>query len=360
MNNSLFAQSDHYLIKHTLNNYIEGTSYNRTEQIKHAFHPKSNLFLSPRKQDKDLWIVPSTEYANWYNKNKDTFNGRYGHITNIQIEDDVATAKVNITIPEYELIYTDLFLLRKIASKWKIISKTAASKKSNATGERILFVVSNAQFHGTSTKPAGSSFSEIIKAYDTFVKAGYIVDFVSPQGGAITLAYINTSNTLHKQYLYNSDFMYAIKHTKQPTEIISKNYKAIHYIGGSSAIYGVPENVQIQKIAMDIYEKHHGIISSVCHGTAGIVNLKTKDGQYLVNNKQISGYPEAYENQNAEYFKQFPFLIQRTIEDRKGIFKTSAKGEPHVEVDGRIITGQNHLSSVLVAQEIINLLKNKT
>ena len=56
-----------------------------------------------------------------------------------------------------------------------------------------------------------NSYSEIVNAYDTFKKAGYTVDFVSPKGGSIPLAYINTTDSLQKTYLYNADFMYALK-----------------------------------------------------------------------------------------------------------------------------------------------------
>ena len=110
---------------------------------------------------------------------------------------------------------------------------------------------------------------------------------------------------------------------------------------------------------MTIYEAYNGIISSVCHGTAGIVHLKTKDGKYLVEGNVISGYPEAYEKEGAEYFKQFPFLIQKTIEDRGGVFKYSPRNSEHVEVSGNLITGQNYLSSKGVALKIIEKLNRK-
>jgi putative intracellular protease/amidase len=89
----------------------------------------------------------------------------------------------------------------------------------------------------------------------------------------------------------------------------------------------------------------------------GIIHLKTSDGEYLVSGKRISGYPDEYENQSAAYFKEFPFLITATIEERNGHFKFSARNKAHVEVDGRVITGQNYLSSALVAQKIIEKIE---
>ncbi|QGK73984.1 nuclear transport factor 2 family protein [Flavobacterium sp. SLB02] len=356
LSNLSFSQSEQSLIKNCIQNYIEGTSYNNPESISKAFYPEANLFLSHK--DKPLWIVPISEYVNWFQKGKKgEFNGRIGKIISIQFYNDIAIAKAEILIPEKKQEFMDMFLLKKIQGEWKIISKAASSKASNKSGKKILFIVSNAHYYGNSTIATGNSFAEIVNAYDTFVKSGYTVDFVSPKGGDIPLAYINTSDDLQKEYLYNQDLIYALKNTLNPKEIDYKIYKAVHYIGGGSVMFEVPENLDIQRIAMQIYEDNKGIISSVCHGTAGIVNLKTKNGKFLVDGKKISGYPDSFEKQDGEYFKHFPFLIQKAIEERGGEFKFSKRNESFVEQDGRIITGQNFQSSSGVALKIIELIE---
>lgn len=356
LSNSSFSQSEQSLIENCIQNYIVGTSYNEPDSISKAFYPEANLFLSHK--DKPLWIVPISEYVTWFQKgNKGQFNGRIGKVISIEYYNDIAIAKAEILIPEKKQEFMDMFLLKKNQGEWKIISKAASSKSSNKTGKKILFIVSNAHYYGNSTISTGNSFAEIVNAYDTFIKSGYTVDFLSPNGESIPLAYINTSDDLQKEYLYNQDFMYALKHTANPKEIDYKNYKAVHYIGGGSAMYDVPENAAIQQIVMQIYEDNNGIVSSVCHGTAGIVNLKTKNGKFLVEGKKVSGYPDSFEKQDGEYFKHFPFLIQKTIEERGGDFKFSKRNESYVEQDGRIITGQNFQSSKGVALKVMESIE---
>lgn len=353
---SVYGQSHDDAIRAVINDYLNGSSYSQPAQIKQAFHPQASLLLA--KEDKPFWQVSIDEYASWFAKAQaGKFNGRIGEIIKIDYVGDVATAKAEIIMPKKGLRYVDLFLLKKIDNQWQIISKTATSENSRNHGKRILFILSNAHFHGELDQPTGASFSEIVNAFDVFKKSGFTVDFVSPQGGAVPLAYINTSMPLHKKYIYDQDFMYALANTRRPADIEPAKYKAVHYVGGGSAMYGVADNEQIQQISMEIYERHNGIISSVCHGTAGIAHLKTKDGQYLVSGKRISGYPDEYENKEAAYFKQFPFWIQKTIEDRGGDFRFSGRNKTHVEVDGRVITGQNYLSSAAVAEKIIEQLK---
>jgi len=346
-------------IKNTLLDYIQGTSYNKQSQIQQAFHPHADLLLS--KPGQPFWKVPAIEYVSWFSPNKaGQFNGRIGEILSIEVDGDIASAKVEILLAHKQLRYVDLFLLKRFAQGWQIISKTAAQQASNQSGQRVLFILSSAHFHGSSTLPAGASFSELVNAYAEFKQAGFTVDFVSPNGGAVPLAYIDTSDPLQKNHLYNQDFMQALKHTKTAAQLKAADYRAVHYIGGSSAMYGVAEDSNIATLVMDIYQKYQGIISAVCHGTAGIVHLKTADGHYLVKGKRVSGYPDAFEKQDAAYYQHFPFKIQQTIESRGGLFRHGKAGQAYVEVDGRLITGQNFQSSAGVAKAIIAQLSNNS
>ncbi|RUO46865.1 peptidase [Pseudidiomarina aquimaris] len=343
-------------ITQTLELYFYGSSHSDAETLAQAFHPDALLYLE--KADTPVWQISSEEYLSWHkDENKGRDNGRIGRVLQIDVEGNLATAKAEILIPHKQLRYVDSFLLKKVAGKWQIISKSAAGTDSNANGQRILFILSSAHFHGDSNLPTGVSFSEIVNAYDEFIKAGYSVDFVSPDGGALPLAYINTSEPIHKKYLYDADFMYAIGNTLTPADVEPAEYRAVHYVGGTNAMYGVADNAEIQRISMEIYEQHNGIISAVCHGTAGIAHLRLQNGEYLVKGKRISGYPDEYENPDRPYFKEFPFHITKTIEARGGNFLYSPRGQEHVEVDGRVVTGQNYQSSAGVAKAMIAILQ---
>jgi len=86
-------------------------------------------------------------------------------------------------------------------------------EKIENTKGRILFIVSNAHYYGKSDINASNHFSEIVLPYDVLVKAGYTVDFVSPEGGAIPLGYLTTSDAIVKQYIYK-DGKYLVKGKK--------------------------------------------------------------------------------------------------------------------------------------------------
>ncbi|MEY3422430.1 MAG: hypothetical protein RIR48_2744, partial [Bacteroidota bacterium] len=159
---------------------------------------------------------------------------------------------------------------------------------------KILIVTSNQDFYGNTNITASNHFEEIIVPFDIFTKAGFDVDFVSPKGGAIPIGYINSSDSLHKKYLYDGWFMDRLEHTMKPTEIMAENYVAIFYSGGGAAMFGVAEDTTIQNIARIIY-KRNGIVSSICHGTAGIAYLKDEYGKSLYAGRKITGFPDMFE-----------------------------------------------------------------
>ncbi len=241
-----------------------------------------------------------------------------------------------------------------------ILLSACATKSIEQSQGRILFVVSNASFYGDSDIHTANHFPEIIFAYDEFQKAGYAIDFISPEGGRIPLGYIY-SDTLLMRYLYDEDFMGLLERTKSPSEIQAEHYDAVFYAGGGAAMFGVPSDQAIHKIATNIYERSEGIVSAVCHGTAGIANIQLSDGSFLVAGKKVNGFPDLFENKEGEYFQQFPFSIEEQIGANGGIFNYSEDGwDGYLEVDGKLITGQDPTSSALVAKAVIKALNKNT
>ncbi|HEX6728027.1 MAG TPA: hypothetical protein VF078_11790 [Nitrospira sp.] len=59
--------------------------------------------------------------------------------------------------------------------------------------------------------------------------------------------------------------------------------------GRSRRDLGFPENKSLQSISRKIYEQG-GLVSSVCHGAVGLLNIPLFDGSSLVKDKQVTGF----------------------------------------------------------------------
>jgi putative intracellular protease/amidase len=232
----------------------------------------------------------------------------------------------------------------------------AASEPAVQSKGRVLFVLASSKVHGSSTLPASISFGEVVNAWDVFQAAGYAVDFVSPEGGAVPILDRYISDEV-KDRIKDERIMAGLRNTATPAQIDAARYRSVYYVGGSNAIYGVPQDAGLQKIALHVYERNGGVVSAVCHGTAGIVNLKLADGSHLVKGKRITGFPEEHEQQGAAYFREFPFLIRKTVESHGGRFQVGARYQGHFEVDGRVVTGQDYSSATHVAKAVVDILR---
>lgn len=121
---TVLAQTEEEAIKHALQNYIDGSSYNDPGKIVAPFYEDARMFLS--KDDQPIYLLSPKEYADLFKKReKGVFNGRVGTILAVDQQNDIATAKVEIAIPERNMRFIDLFLLKKLEDGWKILSKAA-------------------------------------------------------------------------------------------------------------------------------------------------------------------------------------------------------------------------------------------
>ena len=350
------ADKDETAIRETVRLYLHGTSFNVQGDINEAFHPNSRLYLDGKGDTE--WELSGPEYAKLFTETKMAqFNGRHGRLIKVDVSGKVATAKAEILIPKQGVRYVDVFLLKKIAGSWKIVSKSAHREQAPRHARKVLLVVSNVdQYPGTKIN-AGNNFPELAYTYDVFRKAGYAIDFVSPEGGAVPLEMVVTSDALLKKHLYDSDFMWALANTKPVAEVRANEYAGIAFVGGGAAIVGIPENKPLQEIALRIYEQQGGVIAAICHGTEGIKNLKLSDGTFLIQGKVLTSFPDAFINKESPIFKAYPFSAEGSIKRHGGVFRHGASGKGHVEVDGRLVTGMNWESSVGVAESMIRLIE---
>ena len=106
------------LITETLMDYIEGSTNGQPNRLKEAFHSDLNLYYI---ENEELKIWSGKEYIADTKEGKPT--GEIGKIINIDYENDIAVAKVQVADPDAGTPYIDYFMLTKIKGHWTIIHK---------------------------------------------------------------------------------------------------------------------------------------------------------------------------------------------------------------------------------------------
>lgn len=232
---------------------------------------------------------------------------------------------------------------------------TAQTKKVNKM-EKVLFVVTSHDKKGDTGQPTGYYLAEVAHPWEVLHNAGYEIDFVSPKGGKAPVDGFNLEDPINKKFLENIKYRTKIENTMKPNEVNPDEYVAILYAGGHGTMWDFADNLELANIATRIYE-NNGVVSAVCHGPAGLVNVKLNNGNYLVEGKKINAFTNE-EEIAVKLENVVPFMLETKLIERGAKFEKSGLWQQHVAVDQRVVTGQNPQSAQAVGEAILAELKN--
>ncbi|GGG98627.1 type 1 glutamine amidotransferase domain-containing protein [Staphylococcus pragensis] len=225
--------------------------------------------------------------------------------------------------------------------------------------KKIIIVNTSTDYFGEHEKPTGLWLSELVHFYNELKDEDVILDIFNITGGNTPIDPVSLSPLMldktTKSYYKDAEFMNKLKYAQPITEANPEDYDAIYFTGGHGVMYDFPENNEIQHAIETIYQKG-GIVSSVCHGAAALLNAKAENGNYLIADKHITGFSNI-EEVLANRDTLVPFHLQNEIKKRDAKYSfRRLPFTPYVLVDERIVTGQNPQSPAKVAQEVKKLL----
>lgn len=229
--------------------------------------------------------------------------------------------------------------------------------------KKVLIVMTNHAQYPSRTDTTGLWLTELTHVYSALQHNFYEMDFVSPQGGVVPLderslgwLYVDAEA---KALLQDAAFMARLKNTRAAASIQPADYaqyQAIFYTGGHGTMWDFRGNADLKRIAEGIYAQG-GIVSSVCHGAAGLVDLQAPDGKPLIAGRKVTGFSNVEEALSGVQ-SQVPYSLQDQMQAQgaryeKGLIPFAS----HTVTDGRLVTGQNPGSSKAVAQALLQALQ---
>jgi putative intracellular protease/amidase len=225
---------------------------------------------------------------------------------------------------------------------------------------KILIVVTNTNTYHSKPISTGLWLGELTHFLDIAFENGYEVEIVSPKGGNVpidpeSLKFFVTDKSIN-QYADNESFMSKLKNSKSIEDINVEDFDAIYLTGGHGTMYDFVGNETLNNLIKDFYENGK-VVSAVCHGVCGLLDVKLSDGKYLIQGKNTTGY-SWFEETLAFRKSAVPFnLEEKMLESGTKYSKAFIPLTSHIQIDGRLITGQNPFSTKAVAEAVMNKLK---
>ena len=94
------------------------------------------------------------------------------------------------------------------------------------------------------------------------------------------------------------------------------------------------------------------VVSSVCHGPAGLLPATRADGSWLFAGRNLTAFTDVEEEQ-AGLADKAPWLLESRLREAGATFSSGESWAPFVVVDDKLVTGQNPASSTEAAQKVV-------
>jgi len=225
---------------------------------------------------------------------------------------------------------------------------------------KVLIVCTNYDTYPTKTGKTGLWLSELTHFYDVMIKRKIIVDIVSPAGGKIPVdeRSMDLKDEINLKYLEDVTFQSKFTASLRPSQIDPKEYRLIYFAGGHGAMWDLTDNAELQEITRVIYE-NNGTVTAVCHGVSGLLNVKLSDGSLLIKDKYLTGFSNMEETLMS-FVSEVPFYLEDKLKENGAHYtKSIIPFIEFIELDERLITGQNPNSARKVASKALEELFEK-
>ena len=183
---------------------------------------------------------------------------------------------------------------------------------------KILVIVTNADEFEKVGFRTGLWLSELTHFCDVAQESGYQIDIASPSGGKIPIdpesliiseieQAVGMEGDVSKRYK-DKTFMNLLDNTLKVSDV-DPTYDAIYMTGGHGVMFDFPKSAALSVLIARFYESNK-IVSAVCHGPSGLLEAKLSNGDYLIKDKNITGFSWS-EEVMAKRIRRFRSVLKR-------------------------------------------------
>lgn len=216
-------------------------------------------------------------------------------------------------------------------------------------------VITSHEQLGDTGRKTGFWLEELAAPYYTFKDAGIEITLASPKGGRPPLDPKSNEpefrTDLTRRFESDAVAEAQLARTVPLDSVRQEDFNTLFYPGGHGPMWDLAEDKYSIKLIESFVAagKHIGI---VCHSTGALRHVKTPDGKFLVQGKEVTGFTNG-EEEEVGLTNVVPFLVEDEMLELGAIFSKTANWTPHVVCDGLLITGQNPHSSGPAAEALM-------
>lgn len=222
------------------------------------------------------------------------------------------------------------------------------------TMKKILLVLTSQDTLGDTGEATGYNVAEASHPWKVFRDAGYFVDFASIAGGQPPRDEVQEDDPVQVEFTQDETVKASLYNTPRVSVVDPSQYDAVYLVGGHGTMWDFTGDADLQKLIASVYDSG-GVVGAVCHGPSGLVDVELGTGVALLSGRKVAAFTNAEEKAVGKQ-DVVPYLLQDKLEEQGATVKVADDWEENVQVDERLVTGQNPQSAAGVAKEMTKLL----
>lgn len=223
---------------------------------------------------------------------------------------------------------------------------------------KVLFVLTSHDRLGDTGRKTGFWLEEFAAPYYVFQDAGAEITLASPLGGQPPLDpksdEPDAQTAATERFRKDPKAQAALAATTPLAQVKADDFDAVFYPGGHGPLWDLANDATSIAL-LEAFERAGKPLGLVCHAPGALIQVKAVNGQPLVAGRRVTGFTNSEEDA-VGLTAVVPFLIEDVFTRLGGDYHKGPDWQVHVEVDGRLVTGQNPASSEAVAEALLSML----
>lgn len=223
---------------------------------------------------------------------------------------------------------------------------------------KILVVLTSHDQLGDTGEKTGFWLEELAAPYYRFLDAGAELTLASPRGGQPPLdpksALPDFQTAATRRFEADPTATEALASTVRLADVRLDDFDAVFYPGGHGPLWdlaGDSDSIRLIEQCLQAGKP----VAAVCHAPGVLRQVRTADGRPLAEGRKVTGFSNS-EEAAVGLSAIVPFLVEDMLKAQGGHYSKGPDWQPHVVVDGQLVTGQNPASSEATAQALLEQL----
>lgn len=209
---------------------------------------------------------------------------------------------------------------------------------------------------GTSGQATGLWLEEFTTPYYRFTQAGSHVTVASLPGGRIpiepgSLGPQGSNPASVEKFLRDESARHLLENSKPLASLSTEGWDIVYIPGGHGAMWDLASSRELAEFLSSVWA-NKAVIGSVCHGPAALVNVREQNGKPLVSGRRLNCFSQS-EEEAVNLTDTVPFPLEGRLRELGALYEKGPNFTAYAVQDERLITGQNPMSSEMVAQLIL-------